>query len=161
MNSMQPPHRVRRPLSHKTGTLSKPALSPRMLPVFRMWPEERGEYGNSCLCRHEADAAPAPAPHRGWSPVWTRPQRPQRPSRTPGPAPPLHLLLELLHQPVLLSLQGSHLLLRLLLGGRQLQQGDVGILLADGGQQSLLPAREGTRFILHSPCRSCCHHPVL
>lgn len=51
-----------------------------------------------------------------------------------------YLLLELMDQTVLLPLQGRHLLLGFLLLGRgQLQQGDVGVLLANGCQQRLLP----------------------
>lgn len=56
--------------------------------------------------------------------------------------PPPHLLFELLHQSVFLPLQQSHLILGLLLlRGRQLQQGDVSVLLADSSQQRLLPVR--------------------
>lgn len=58
--------------------------------------------------------------------------------------PPPHLLFELLHQSVFLPLQQSHLILGLLLlRGRQLQQGDVSVLLADSSQQRLLPVRWG------------------
>lgn len=53
-----------------------------------------------------------------------------------------YLLLELLHQPVLLPLQGGHFLLGLFLGGRKLQKSYVGILLTDGGQKGFLPAKE-------------------
>lgn len=51
----------------------------------------------------------------------------------------LRLLFKLVHQSVLFSLEGQHLLLGLLLiGGRQLQQRDVSILLTNGCQESLL-----------------------
>lgn len=55
------------------------------------------------------------------------------------------LLLELLYQAVLLSAQLGHFLLRLLLlGGGQLQQSDVCILLTYGCQQCLLSIKPKT-----------------
>lgn len=58
----------------------------------------------------------------------------------------MYLLLELVHEPVLLPLQSHHFLLGFLaFGGRQLQQGNVGVLLTDGCQQSLLPEVERKR----------------
>lgn len=51
-----------------------------------------------------------------------------------------YLLLQLMHEAVLLSLQGHHLLLGLLLlRGRELQQGDVRVFFTNGCQQGLLP----------------------
>lgn len=47
-----------------------------------------------------------------------------------------------MHEPVFLPLQRHHFFLGFLAFGRgQLQQGDVGVLLADGRQQRLLPER--------------------
>ena len=62
----------------------------------------------------------------------------------------LYLLLELVHESVLLPLERHHFLLGFLaVVGGQLQQGDVGVLLTDGRQQSLLPVGGGkaTGFI--------------
>lgn len=53
-----------------------------------------------------------------------------------------HMLFKLLHQSVLFALERHHFLLHLLfVGGGKLQQGDVGVLLTDGGEKSLLPAQ--------------------
>ena len=54
-----------------------------------------------------------------------------------------YLLFELVHEPVLLSLQGHHLIRSFLpFGGGEFQKGDVGVLLTDGCKQSLLSGGE-------------------
>lgn len=58
-----------------------------------------------------------------------------------------HVLFELVHQFVPLPLEGHHLLLGLLfIGGRQFQQCNISIFLADGCQQSLLSEEEKQRY---------------
>lgn len=60
-----------------------------------------------------------------------------------------YLLFELLHQSVFLPLQKRHFILSLLLfRGGQLQESDVGVLLADGCQQRLLSVWRGEKKIL-------------